>query len=118
MSRPTMHANQRHQIIRNGHKTATRLSRAGGVRAGQHLSLEQVLQLLDAAAAPARGEAQALLRLLARQPWRIDTETGSGDGGVERGIGQDRQVTLLVGARRYRLHCRQTPDLRLGRISA
>lgn len=112
-----MHSNQRDQVIRNCGSKWSRQAQPGTTtaRAWQKLGPEHVVHLLETAAAPARAEANALLRQLARQPWRIGATARTGNA---RGVDPGPDVTVVVGARSYHLRCKEKPDLHVLSITA
>ncbi|WP_058834873.1 hypothetical protein [Luteimonas abyssi] len=77
---------------------------------------EHVIDLLDGAATEARGDARDLAALIARMPWRVRNQAGVQTG--ERLVSNVREIEVSVASRTYRLHCTETPSLKIERISA
>ena len=109
-----MHSqDHQHAIANCGNRWSSQCPPAAtAVRQWNKPGPEQVLQLLAAAAPAARPAANALLRDLARQPWRIGAIAPAGGGaGGDGALGP--QLSLWVGARRVQLRCRETPQLQV-----
>ncbi len=86
------------------------------LRSWSRLRPEHVVELLDTASAEARGDARNLAALVSRVPWRIQV-SASAPGKANQLVSNVREVTLAVAGREYRLHCTESPFLRLERIT-
>lgn len=111
-----MHDHERDQVIRNcGNPWSGRCpSEVGAVRAWQKPGPGQMLRMLADAAPAIRPAAAALMRQLARQPWRIGAIAPAVGGADPHGP----QISLWVGACRIQLDCRETPQLQLVSLGA
>lgn len=78
---------------------------------------EHVVDLLDRAAAEARGDARNLATLLSRMSWRIHS-VAQAPGGGNRLVSNVRDITVSVAGRVFQLHCTESPLLKLERITA
>ncbi|NZA28138.1 hypothetical protein H0E84_17300 [Luteimonas sp. SJ-92] len=78
---------------------------------------EHVVDLLDNAAADARGDARDLATLLSRFTWRI-RGGASAQGSSNRLVNNVREITVSAAGRNFQLHCVETPSLKLERITA
>lgn len=91
----------------------------GAIRVWQKLGPDHIIRLLEHAAADARPAANALLRDLARLPWRIGATVHNGGRGDETRRADPRpHVTLSVGGRGYHLVCREQPVLHVMQVTA
>lgn len=116
-----MNGQLREKVIRNcSDKWSRQYQPDGlGVRVWQKLGPEHVIKLLEDAAAPARAEANALLRQLASAPWRISATVHSGGkGDATRAADPNAHITVSVGGRGYHLRCREQPGLHVIAITA
>lgn len=87
------------------------------VCAWNRLRPEHVVDLLDKAATGARGDARNLAKLLSGFSWRIHGAAVTDPGG-KRIVNNVREITIAAAGRTFRLHCTETPSLRLERITA
>ncbi|QCO67878.1 hypothetical protein E5843_09095 [Luteimonas yindakuii] len=76
---------------------------------------EHVIDLLDRAAPEARADGRNLAALITRMPWRIRDQPVA-QGGA-RLVNNVREIEVSVASRTWRLHCTETPSLKLERIS-
>ncbi|MFD0739826.1 hypothetical protein ACFQZQ_11085 [Lysobacter koreensis] len=115
-----MHSNQREQAIRNCSHKWSRQYQPGDtrVRSWQKLGPEHVIHLLETATAGARTDANALLRQLARSPWRIGATVHAGGNGDARGVDAQPHLTVAVAGRSYHLRCKEQPGLHVIGVTA
>lgn len=78
---------------------------------------EHVVELLDQAGSDVRGDARDLAVLLSRFPWRVVQGTQAGTSG-NRIVNNVREIEVSTVGRNFRLHCVETPALRLERVTA
>ncbi|MFZ7094911.1 hypothetical protein ACOPJQ_12845 [Luteimonas dalianensis] len=78
---------------------------------------EHIVDLLDQAAAEARGDARNLGKLLSQFSWRIHPADPAAAGG-KRIVNNVRDITIAAVGRTFQLHCTESPSLRLERITA
>lgn len=111
---------QHEQIIRNCSDKWSRQYQPGTttVRTWQKLGPEHVIHLLENAAVGARADANALLRQLARSPWRIGATVHAGGTGDGRGVDPNPHVTVSVAGRSYHLGCKEQPGLHVISVTA
>lgn len=114
-----MHSNEHEHAIGNcGNRWGSQCPPAAtAVRRWHKPGPGQVLQLLAAAAPAIRPAAAALMRQLARQPWRIGAIAPAAVG-ASGGGAHGPQFRLWVGARPVLLHCRETPQLQVVGLDA
>lgn len=139
-----MSQHQHEKIIRNCSNKWSRQYQPGTttVRTWQKLGPEHVIHLLENTAHGARADANALLRQLARSPWRIGAVQPSraalgrssarepmaherasspmhaGGKGDERGVDPNPHVTVSVAGRSYHLGCKEQPGLHVISVTA
>lgn len=103
-----------------GHFDGIALGRAGRdtdtVRAWNRLRPENLLDLLDGAAAEARRDARNLAALMTRVAWRVNMQAPA-QGKANQLVSNVREVSLTAGGREYRLQLTEGTRLQLERIS-